>query len=113
LVQTPDERTVGGGIGNPDHLGDVIRAADDRDHRSERFLVHQFGRGRHVIDHGRRIERALPVVAVQELGALLHRIHDAALEGLRGALVDHGADIGRRVHRVAGLQLFRLREHQL
>ena len=39
--------------------------------------MHQFAVVRHVINHGRRIERALPVVSVQELRALLDRIDDA------------------------------------
>ena len=62
---------VGGRIRNADHLRDVVRAADDRDDRAERLLAHQFAVVRHVVDDGRRIERALPVVAVQQLRALL------------------------------------------
>jgi chromosome condensin MukBEF ATPase and DNA-binding subunit MukB len=75
LVHTPD-----GGIGDADHLRDVIRAADDGNDRPERFLAHQLAIVRHLVDHGRRIKRALPVVAVQQHGALLDRIDDAALE---------------------------------
>ncbi len=62
---------------------DVVRTADDRDHRPERLLVHQFAVVRHVVDHGRRKQRALALVAVEQLRALRDRVVDAALEQRR------------------------------
>ena len=44
---------------------------------------------------------------------MLHRVDDAALEILCRALVNHGADVGGWVHRIAGPQLLRLGKHQL
>ena len=94
-------------------LVDVVRAADDRDDRPEGLLMHELGLRRHVVEHGRRIERPAAVVAVQQGGALRDGIVDARLEQARRALVDDGADIGGRVHRIAGLEGLGSREHLL
>ena len=58
-----------------------------------------------VVDDGRRIERAVAVVAMQQPGPVLDGIIDAALELLGGAFVNHGADIDRGIHRIAAFQL--------
>ena len=97
-----------------DHLADVVRAADDRDHRPERLLVHQFGR-RAARGRPRSADRARPAGCCRA-GAWRPsppRRSTRRSNDLRRALVDHGADVGRRVHRVAGLELLRLREHEL
>ena len=94
-----------------DDLGDVVRAADDRNDRAERLLAHQLARVGHVVDDGGGVERALAVVAVQQLGALGDGVVDAVLEHAGGALVDDGADVGGGVHRVAALELLGLRQH--
>ena len=77
---------------------------------SSRTSSHVVG---HVVDDGGGIERALAVVAVQQLGALRDGIVDARLEGARRALVDDRADVGVGVHGVAALELPGLGQHDL
>jgi hypothetical protein len=85
----------------------LVQTPEDRDRRAEGFLAHQLAIVGHVIEHRRRVNRALAVVAVKQGGAFLYRIVDPVLEQDCRGLVDDGADIGVGIHRIAILQLGR------
>ncbi len=100
-------------VGNADHLVIVIGHADDGDDGAEGFLEDEFRLVRHEIDRDRRQQRALAAGIVEHLGALLGGLVDAVLEGPRGLLMHHGAEVGRGVHRVAELDGLGLGQHLL
>ena len=102
----------GGGVGDLHHRVVVVRHADDRDDRAEGLLHHQRAFVRDVVDDDGRQERALAAGVVEDFGALGLGVMDAGLEGLGGFRMDHGAEIGGGVHRVAEAEAFGAFQHQ-
>ena len=97
-VQTPLESAYGRRVGDRDRLVEVCDA-DDRGDRAERLAGDQAALGTHVVEHRRCQLRAVALAAVEQLGAVGDGVVDALLDRDRGALVDHGADVGLGVER--------------
>ena len=57
-----------------------------------------------VVEHRRCQQRAVALAAEEQLRAVGDRVLDALLDRDRGALVDHRADVGRLVERIADAQ---------
>ena len=112
------------GIARPDGghqpVLDVVRDPDrvllvlERDHgddRAEDLLLRNGHAGVDLREHGRRVERARPVLrlpAGHDLGSLLDALLDEAVHLAPVILGDERADLRLRVERVADLQRLRL-----